>query len=339
MSSHIHSWIDGYVAVRMRAYEARGAIELDTGARWPRTTGSDVIAIAAIFDGAIRTRGTPGVLRRWRATLEDLEADALAAAHATYPSNRSFWSSLEVVAVFLDDVVVTPPAPAVWDALLAQVGDRPRNAGPSGDGPFAHFDSVKTFDDLFNAQLVYLRDKRGADTLAQPSGYSGGDKLIPRTTNADVIALADYWTAQLVRVKHVAERDAIEARWRLATADVDKFARAGKPGDAYAKNNEFWRTLQQTAIHVAVADEAPSKADLAIASLETSLAHLPQTVGAAASKGADFVADVAHAAGKVVNEASKGLLAGLGKPFLYGAAGIVGLYFLTRGRHHETSEA
>src|SRR5206468_143691 len=102
------------------------------------------------------------------------------------------------------------------------------------------------------------REKRGTDTLAQPAGFSGGDRPIPRTTNADVIALADYWTAQLARVKRVAERDAIESRWKMATADVDKLARTGKPDNQYAKNNEFWRTLQQTAIHVAVADEAPS---------------------------------------------------------------------------------
>ena len=53
MSAHIHSWIDGYTALRARAYEMRGAIELDSGPRWPRTTGEDVIAIAAIFDAAI----------------------------------------------------------------------------------------------------------------------------------------------------------------------------------------------------------------------------------------------------------------------------------------------
>ena len=77
MSAHIHSWIDGYAAVRARAYETRGAIELDTGARWPRTTGEDVIAIAALFDGAIRVHGTPGIVRRWRATLDQLETGAL----------------------------------------------------------------------------------------------------------------------------------------------------------------------------------------------------------------------------------------------------------------------
>jgi hypothetical protein len=153
-----------------------------------------------------------------------------------------------------------------------------------------------------------------------------------------VIALADYWTAQLARVKHIAERDAIEARWKAATADVDKLARTGKPDDVYAKNNEFWRTLQQTAIHVAVADEAPSSADLAIDALKTSLSHLPQTLGAAASKGAEFVADVAHAAGEVANEAGKGLLSGLSTPLVVGA-GLLGLYLITRRHGHASEEA
>lgn len=339
MSTHIHSWIDGYAAVRIRAYETRGAIELDTGARWPRTTGTDVIAIAALFDPALRAHGTPGIVRRWRATLGEIQADGLTNAHATYANNRTFWSSLEVAAVALDDLMVTPPSASLWSALLAQIGESVRNVGPSGDAPFAHFDHVKTFDELFVAQLAYLRDKRGADTLPQPAGYSGGDHLTPRSTNADVIALADYWSTQLGRVKHIMGSDAIEARWKSAMADVDKLARHGKPDDLYAKNNEFWRALQQTAMQVAVADEAPSKTDLALDALKSSLAHLPDTIGAAAGKGAEFVADLAHAAGHVASEAGKGLLAGLGKPLAIGAAGLLGLYFLTRGRGHESAAA
>src|SRR5437764_5326778 len=130
MSAYIHSWIDGYVALRARAYEMRGAIELDSGARWPRTTGDDAIAIAALFDGPIRGHGTPGIIRRWRAVLDELETCALVARHATYSGNRAFWSTVEGAAVFLDDAEVTPPASALWDALLAQVGARERrNAG------------------------------------------------------------------------------------------------------------------------------------------------------------------------------------------------------------------
>ena len=49
MTAHIHSWTDGYLALRERVVQTRGLVELDTGARWPRTTGGDVIAIAALM--------------------------------------------------------------------------------------------------------------------------------------------------------------------------------------------------------------------------------------------------------------------------------------------------
>ena len=46
----IRSWSDGFSALRRRASDVRGWIELDTDApdrRWPRTTGLDAIVIAA----------------------------------------------------------------------------------------------------------------------------------------------------------------------------------------------------------------------------------------------------------------------------------------------------
>ena len=49
----IRSWSDGYAALRSRASDVRGWIELDTDApdrRWPRTTGLDAIVIAAVVD-------------------------------------------------------------------------------------------------------------------------------------------------------------------------------------------------------------------------------------------------------------------------------------------------
>src|SRR5450432_4114189 len=95
MSANVDTWTDGYLALRGRAFETRGSIELDSGARWPRTTGEDVIVIAALFDRTLRVHGTPGILRRLHATLADLEHDALVALHATYRGNSAFWSSLE----------------------------------------------------------------------------------------------------------------------------------------------------------------------------------------------------------------------------------------------------
>jgi len=206
MSSHIHTWTDGHLAVRERAYEGRGFVEINSethaAARWPRTTGADVIAIAAVLDPAVRANGTPGLLRRWRATLADLQREALPAARDTYSENRAFWSTFESVANFLDDVAVSPPSPAIWDALIDHVGEvvELRNIGPSQDGPIAHFDNIKTYDDLYNAQLKFLKQKRGTDPRDQPAGFSGGNRDIPRTTNADVLQLATYWASALADV-------------------------------------------------------------------------------------------------------------------------------------------
>jgi hypothetical protein len=331
----IHTWSDGYLAVRYRAFETRGFIELDSGERWPRTTGEDVIAIVAVFDRAIKRHGTPGVLSRWATTLADIEADAVQSPHKTYFANRALWSNLEAAAVFLDDMAFSPPAESLWNALLAAIGEHaPRNAGPSGDGPFKHFDNVKTFDDLYVAQLKYLLDLRGFDKLQPETGQGGGERPIPRTTNADVIALADYWSKQLANVKHVMGHDGVAKEWQAATANVDAIARKGDPNAVYSKNNAFWRSLSRTTTQVAVADEAPSSWELAKDAIKESVAHLPETVKHAASEGVDLVASAAHAVGKVANEAGKGLFAGFGTPLLIGA-GLLGLFLVSRNRREE----
>ncbi len=334
MSQHIHSWVDGHLAVRDRAYEARGFVELDTGTRWPRTIGADVVAIAALVDSAVKQHGTPGIVRRWRATLADLQRLALPALSETYLENRTFWASLESTAIYLDDVAVAPPSPALWDAVLAELSTF-RNVGPTTDGPIAHFNNIKTYDELFNAQLQFLREKRNADTLDQPAGFSGGSRPIPRTTNADVLQLATYWSNALANVKHVMGHGGVVARWTPVLADVDKLAKPGKPDAVYPKNNEFWRELQEVAVQIAVSDETPSRWDMVVGSITDSVKHLPSTIASAAGKGAELIESAAHAVGKVANEAGKGLFAGLGAPVLIGA-GLIGLFLVSRNRgHHE----
>ena len=336
----ITTWLDGYLELRHRAFADRGAIELPEGTRWPRTTGEQVAAIAAAFTPAIRGNAAPSVARRWRRMLADIQRDALADLHDTYVHNRAFWGTLEAVAVYLDNLALRPPTMRAWMALfdIIDTGDNtaePRNAGPRGDGPFKHFDDVRTFDDLYNAQFKHLREQRGFDNLTPDPGTAGVERQIPRTTNADVVALADYWTPQLADVKHIMGTDRVTAMWRAATADVGQLARRAAPNAVYAKNNTFWRALSQTAIHVAVADEAPSKWDLIKESVKDSIVHLPDTISTVASKGAEVIADTAHAAGKVVNEAGKGLFSGVGTPLLIGA-GVLGTLWLFRGgRRHE----
>ena len=74
--------------------------------------------------------------------------------------------------------------------------------------------------------------------------------------------------------------------------------------------------------------------DPAVASVKDSVAHLPETLGAAASKAGELVADAAHAVGKVANEAGKGLFAGFGTPLLIGG-GLLGLFLISRSRRGE----
>jgi len=54
--------------------------------------------------------------------------------------------------------------------------------------------------------------------------------------------------------------------------------------------------------------------------------------------GADAIADTAHAAGRVVNAAGKGLFSGAGTPILIGAGVLGAVLLLRRGRRHEETE-
>lgn len=340
----IDSWQRAFVAIHRTASESRG-IELDgrtdLAARWPRTIGADVVAIAAVFDSALRRVpygfGGQALARRWTTAMVDIERLALRAPFAAYVANRSFWSILTAACVYLDAQGAAPPGPAIWSALLGQLAERleRRNVGPKGDGPFKHFDGVKTFDDLFIAQLKYLRELRGSDDREPEPGMTGGKKPIPRTTNGDVVQLADYWTQQLDDVKRVMGTDGVEQRWKAALVDV-ALARSEDPNALYAKNNGFWRVLQATAIHVAAADEAPSKTDLMIDSLKDSIVNLPQNIKAGARAVATGAADLAHGVGRVANEAGKGLFSGFGTPLLVGA-GLLGLFLISR-RNRDTGE-
>ncbi|HLL22632.1 MAG TPA: hypothetical protein VK427_10890 [Kofleriaceae bacterium] len=344
----IHSWLRAFFALLHTAIDARGSIEINPGtdaaAEWPLTIGADVISIAAVIDQALRAyegdADASRVVDEWRSVIGEIASDALTAPLEVYAGNRDFWRALSRACLFFHARDAELPPPVIWTALLDQLGERiePRNVGPSGATPFQQFAGVKTFDDLFIAQRRYLTELRGADEREPEPGMTGAKKPIPRTTNGDVIALADYWTKQLGRVKRVPGADVAEKAWRATIADVDALARKAEPAADYAKNNAFWRALQQTAIHVAVADEAPTQTDLMLDALKTSLGNLPTTIKtgakAIASGATDIAGSIAHGVGKVANEAGRGLFGGFGVPILIGG-GLVGLFLLSRGRGSE----
>lgn len=219
---------------------------------------------------------------------------------------------------------------------VAQRGDIARPLrGAKEDGPFAHFDE-KTYDDLWRAQRDFLAQKRGFDQPEPPPGMGLRGLKIPRTTNADVLQLAAYWGKELANAKQVMGYKAVVEKWRAVMVDVDQYAKTGKPDDVYPKNNEFWHTLFDVAVQIAIGDEAPSKWDMVVDSLKYSVTHLPDNLSHAASKSVDFVAGAAHAAGHVVNEAGRGLFGGLGTALLIGG-GLLGVYLLTRSSGRENA--
>jgi hypothetical protein len=322
MNTDIHSWTDGYLALREHALETRGAVELDSGARWPRTTGDDVVNIAALYDTSVSDAATPGLLRRWHGALDAIKHEALTAPTTTYAENHEFWKTLAIATIALDDDAQPVPPNASWQRLLRAVGHGvQRNASAADSVPFGPFPDAHTAVDIYLAQHKLLGQLRGSDVTHPPAGFGGLDKPIPHTTNADVLLLAAYWGAQLASAKHIMGADAMNTLWQTAMIDVDKLAKTGKPTDVYTKNNEFWRTVGNVAVQVGVAAEAPTSWDIA----KDTAAHLPETLEHAAGKAAEVIADAGH----VVKE---GVIAALKKP-LYIAGGLVGAYLLFRRRN------
>jgi len=249
MSIEITTWLTAFNALQATAMESRGFIELETGEaiRWPRTSGHDVVAIAVVLDPYVRAQahrfGGAAIGRRWRAVLDDLERFALPDPRAEFAENRAFWTAtLPAICAYLSVEGAPLPPPWVWDAVRAVLSDALTFRNVGKDSPFRAFD-VKTWDDLFMAQWRFLVDARGSDDLAPEPGMTGTKRKTPRTSNADVIALADYWSKKFADVKEVFGHKDAMARWKRALADIDAIARKGDPATLYPKNNAFWRDL------------------------------------------------------------------------------------------------
>ena len=336
MANQFRSWTEGLDALRERAESVRGVVE-EGDAAWPKTTNLDVITIASVIDPSLKARLLPAELaQRWMAVRDDAWRASIAPHGATYAKNRELWATVAAICEYLDEV----PVPDLWGVLADHLGGAElRNGGkPTEDGPFAHFEA-ETYDKLWGAQRDYLADRRGYDVPDPPPGRGMPGLRIPRSTNADVLQLATYWTKVLADVKHEMGYDAVLARWNAALADVDRFAKGGKLDDVYPKNNEFWRAALAVSIQVAVTKEAPTKFDLAVDSLKYSVTHLPETLSGVGSKAVDLVADAGHAVGHIANEVGKGLFAGFGTPLLIGG-GLLGLYLISRSKsEHEHAEA
>jgi hypothetical protein len=345
--SPIRSWSDGYAALRKRASDTRGWIELDTDApdrRWPRTTGLDVILIASFIDTAISRAGSltsAGTALRWTSCKDDIERDALHGLGQTYRGNRGFWSCLAAMCSHLALIGFPLPPQAVWSALLAEVGvplTAPRNAPAGQDRPPVWFANVGSLEKLYLAQRTYLANLHGADKLDPEPDMTGGAMLIPRSTNGEVIQIAKFWTQSLdnEKAKNAPGYDTVRARWTAAQRDLDTYASGKDPALVYPKNHAFWRHAATVAVHVGAAmQHGMTDAQMWMASVgETIQAAAERTKALATSIAAsvrDGAADVVEGAGKVINKGARGLFGGLATPLLIGG-GVLTAFLLLRSR-------
>ena len=107
-----------------------------------------------------------------------------------------------------------------------------------GEGDFAH---VATCRDLYNAQWRSIAELRGTDTMAPPASLAGSAFPIPRSTNADVLRLVDYWVEALAAAGNP------PTHWQRVVDDVARLAKPAFPSAVYANNNELWHMLQNVA--------------------------------------------------------------------------------------------
>ncbi|MFT3693961.1 MAG: hypothetical protein QM831_12530 [Kofleriaceae bacterium] len=277
-----------------------------------------------MFDDAILEHGSAALVEEWERMRAKLDLAVLGLADP-YCENRNLWLTIAEASIYLDSVEALPPKDESWATLLDQLA--PLRNG-SLEVPFGPFVDAKTHDDIYLAQYKYLREHRGEDSLPAPAGMNGMPKPIPRSTNGDVLQLASYWQQQLDLAPRVFGTDSVVATWQRAMVDV-QVAKALSADAVYAKNNEFWRVLGQTEVHIAAAKEAPTSWDLAKASLAFGVTNLPHTLGSVAGKAEDALSSVAHGTAEVVADVGSAIVKSFKTPLVIGA-GVVGLWFLLR---------
>jgi hypothetical protein len=339
----INSWNDLYEQLWMRSAESRGLSSPADGSsptaevpQWPRSKIADVAAVVAALDPIIDSmpdlQGSHGTRRMWQAMVVELEAAAANGHDEEYIGSEGFWYVLLVALAYLEVIGAALPDIETRELLIAslQRGNGQRNAS----------DATQTSGEKkWDSQQAEMISRRGFDAREPTGNMTGRTMKVPRTTNAEAIQIADYWTKQLqtfivkVVLGNITNSMGLEGqnkRWSTIVDDIDHLARSGQPDDVYAKNHELWREALALAVNLDGWGEVPSPDELLGQSFAQSLSDLPDRLAKAAGA-------VAHTIGNVAHEAGAGLLAPLAKPLLIGGGVALGLILLLRRSPAETT--
>ncbi|HEU4729260.1 MAG TPA: hypothetical protein VFT22_15270 [Kofleriaceae bacterium] len=235
--------------LRAKAEASRGSVTItipsddapSTG--YPRTTVRDAFSIALVFDAAIHHHAPSALAGRWAAETETL-ASTPEHSSEVYLGNRSLWEILAIAAIELDRAHVAPPPPALIEDAMRALGTTPRDPGRTAEDDsgtlLVTVLTAPTWQAMFLRQLEFFRVLRGetlGDNLFMPS--------VPRTSNADVLALATYWADQLAAISDGGGiyRRVRASCWREVLHQVMHRARRGMPHDTFAHNAAVWTAL------------------------------------------------------------------------------------------------
>lgn len=241
----VRCWCDIYQVLRAKAEAERGTVaHTPNGAltgSFPRTTARDAFAIAMVFDQAVTDSASSHTAKRWAIETELLAGEA--DDDTIYVGNRSLWDTLAAAAIDLDAGQVKCPPPNLIDAALHQLATHPDAPPRPRNAANAHLLTVfeePTWRAMAARQVGFFRALRGEER-----DTSRGLPAVPCTRNADVLALADYWTTQLAcrgQDAHDTFHRLLHSAWREVLHQV-KSAERLPASETYAHNHEFWTSL------------------------------------------------------------------------------------------------
>jgi hypothetical protein len=244
----VQSWSDIYRMLFAAAERSRGTVTLtaDGGPSitFPYTTSRDAFAIALVFDIAVDNHASAPLVARWIWESELLSGEPEDSTD-TYVGNRSFWETLAAVADELDRVRAPLPVLSLIDNARREL-ETARPAAAQRMRNTAATLLVTVFEEpswkaMAVRQLEFFCMLRGTTDRGTPFVLD-----VPRTCNADVLSLADYWTDQIARIGHAASdtfHRLVYSCWRETLHCVIRNAKHAPAHDTYAHNAEFWSAL------------------------------------------------------------------------------------------------
>ncbi len=348
MSKPVYSWSDAYLALADLFGAARGWLYDNaagqTTRRCPSTTNADAILIAAIFDDRLRRApsafGRESMLGKWQACIANVERSAAPPAdpHARYHHSKTFWECIREACLYLAKTDEPPPSGSTWDAIRAQIADPiARNAlvplpliGGSGDT-----DHDQTAEETLIAQRSAYLDKRGVDDRYPKPPFPM--PAIPRTTNADAMTLATYWSNRVADVnqRHTGQLDAAARAWTACVDKISAATKAGKPEAVYTANDALWSCVRDLALDVDGAIAA-SAADTLIGAIHKVPGMVVHGAEVAVHETGKLLGAAASGLGDLAGDLAGGFFGKFTTPLLIGG-GVLTVYLLTRNRGDHAS--